>query len=332
MLTPAFIPNGTTAEVLDALYVMGTSTTYADGSARAPGTFTNPGTASLPASTGTGSAWTWNYDNTTFATGQKTALYGYPPAAGAALGQVVALGATTSVTGAVWKQMLADTRTVNNLYVGLAKNAGTYTSWNNATTPFTTGDFTGFGYLGTGTAGFNYLIMWECEEAIAIQPLALALGNGFVGMAGAFVDPLSTNTANAETDGRLYGVATTGGSNAMGTTWLSSVTTTTAPLFVGAATATDNHSVTFTPGAGTLVTTTRFGTFTPSTVFTGRNGDLPQIPMQMWNNTQYIGQLRQIFITRDSITGNAWNVGATPKGYLLSASPSTACDTVLLAY
>jgi len=70
LLPPVFLSNtASPSELMDAIYTMGTSTVYADGSARAPGTFASPGTASLPASVGTGSAWTWNFDNTTFATG-----------------------------------------------------------------------------------------------------------------------------------------------------------------------------------------------------------------------------------------------------------------------
>ena len=331
MLAPITVTNATTSGFLDALYQMGTATTYADGTTRTPGTFASPGTASLPASLGTGSAWTWNYDNTTFATGGKTAIYGYAPTT-TAINQAVIIGGTSNVTGAVWKQLSTDTRAANYLYMGNAKNSGVYTSWNNATTPFTSGDFTGFGFLTLLASSYNYVIMWECEESVAVQFVTTSTGAVNIGMAGAFVDPLSANTANAETDGRLYGIATTGGSFNMIATWLSTVTTTSAPIFVNSASAGDMHFVTFTPGAGTLVSTTRFGNFTPTVNFTSRNGDLPQIPMQVWNGTQYIGQLRQIYITRDSITGNEWQVGAVPKGYLMSASLNTACDAMILTY
>lgn len=331
MLAPVNVPSGTISGFMDALYQMGTATTYADGTTRTPGTFAAPGTASLPASLGTGSAWTWNYDNTTFATGAKTAIYGYAPTS-TAINQAAIICGTSSVAGAAWKQLTTDARLANYLYVGLAKNSGLYTSWNNATTPFTSGDFTGLGFLGLPVTNYTYLYMWECEEAVAVQLVGANLAVVNNGIAGAFVDPLSANTANAETDGRIYGVATSGGTSNMGANWLSSVTTSIAPLFVNSALAGEMHFFTFTPGAGTLVATSRFGNFTPGVNFTSRNGDLPQIPMQVWNGTQYIGQLRQIFMTRDSITGDAWQVGSTPKGYLLGNSPSTANDAVILTY
>jgi hypothetical protein len=331
MLAPVFVSSPTTSGFLDALYQAGTATTYADGTARTPGTFATPGTASLPATLGTGSAWTWNYDATTFGTGQKTAIYGYAPTT-TALNQAVVIGGTSSFVFAAgaWKQLATDTRLINYLYMGLAKNSGLYTSWNNGVTPFTVGDFTGMGYMSAATNLYSYVIMWECEECVLVQVLnSVNVSNG---IAGAYIDPLSANTANAETDGRLYGVAVTGSGNYMAATWLSSTTAANAPLFYHLATSGDMHSVTFTPGAGTLTNSFRFGNFGPTLTFTSRNGDLPQIPMQMWTTTQYLGQLRQLFVTRDSVTGNAWNVGANPKGYLLGASSSTAGDAMLLTY
>jgi len=337
MLAPVFVPNATPSGFFDALYQMGTATTYADGTTRTPGTFASPGTASLPATLGTGSAWTWNFDNTTYSTGvpggPKTAVYGYAPTTTAINQAVVICGAASiAAPAAVWKQLFSDSRGANLLYMGTAKNSGTYTSWNNATTPFSVGDFTGLGLMTSTTSLYSIVYMWECEEAVIVQVVNTTTGNVSGGAAGAYIDPLSANVANAETDGRLYGVAVTGSSNYMGATWLSTVSPTLAPLFYNANSATDQHSVTFTPGAGTVVASSRFGNFAPSNQFTSRNGDLPQIPMQAWNLTQYIGQFRQMFITRDSITGTAWQAGSNPKGYLLGASPINSTDALLLAY
>jgi len=331
MLAPVFVSSQSTSGFLDALYQAGTATTYADGTARTPGTFAAPGTASLPATLGTGSAWTWNYDDTTFATGKKTAIYGYAPTS-TAMNQAAIICGTTSTTGAVWKQLSSDARSTTFLYMGLAKNSGTYTSWNNATTPFTVGDFTGLGLFSASVTLYVYIIMWESEECVAVQIVNTATGYVGCGLAGAYIDPLSVNTVNAETDGRLYGVSVTGSGNYMAATWLSATGAGNAPLLYHSAATGDMHSVTFTPGAGTLVSTYRFGNFSPTNQFTSRNGDIPQIPLQMWTLTQYLGQLRQVFVTRDSVTGTAWQAGLNPKGYLLGASPIGATDAVLLAY
>jgi len=332
MLPPVYISNPSISALMDAIYTAGISTVYADGTTRTPGTFASPGTASLPASLGTGSAWTWNYDATTFATGQKTACYAYAPTT-TAINQALIVAGTTNVTGANWKQTNTDSRSATYPFVGLAKNSGVYTSWNNATTPFTSGDFTGFGIFGLPAQNYNTLFMWESEEAVIVQIVNAAGGvSGFV--AGAAVDPLSVNVANAETDGRLYGVASTGASNNMGALWLSSNSSATAPLFAQSATANDVHSNTFTPGAGTLTATWRFGTFAPGVGFTSRNGDLPEIPFQIWDgSSKYMGQLRQMYITRDGYTGVGWQVGSTSKGYLLGYTTAGSIgDCVLLAY
>ena len=251
MLAPVFVPNPSTAGLLDALYQMGTATTYADGTTRTPGTFTTPGTASLPATLGTGSAWTWNFDNTTFGTGNKTAIYGYAPTT-TAMNQAVAICGSSNTAGAVWKQLFSDPRLANLLFMGIAKNSGVYTSWNNATTPFSVGDFTGLGALTATATLYSLVYMWESEEAVIVQVVNTAAGTTSNGAAGAFIDPLSANTTNAELDGRLYGVSVTGSSNYMAAAWLGSTTAANAPLFYNANTASDQHSVTFTPGAGTL--------------------------------------------------------------------------------
>jgi len=335
MLPPAVVTNPTTAGFLDAIYLMGTSTVYADGTLRAPGAYAAPNVGQVPlaagpTSLGTGSAWTWNFDATTFATGAKTCVYALPPLSGAGLNQQVAISGTSNNAGANWKQLSTDTRSTNALYISLGKNTGLYQGWNNLVTPFNVGDFTGFGYLTAAINLYVYVYMWECEEAIAIQILNSANASG--AFAGAFVDPLSVSAANAETDGRLYGVSTSGSGNYLGANSLGVTAAASGPMFYNTNTSGDIHFSTFTPGAGTLTQTLRFGNFSPGPGFLSRVGDIPEIPIQVWTGTQYIGQLRQIYITRDSVTGNQWQAGATPKGYLWSSSLSTATDTVILAY
>ena len=329
MLAPVALVDQSIVGIFNAIYQMGTATSYADGSTRTPGTFASPGTASLPSSLGTGSAWTWNFDATTFATGQKTACYAYAPTT-TAINQAIIVSGTTSVTGAVWKPLYADSRTTGYMYGGVAKNSATYTSWNNATTPFTSGDFTGFaGVFTSSVPNLNYLLMWESEEAVIIQGVSYANGVQTV-ILGAYIDPLSANTANAETDGRLYGLATVGINAWQPAAWLSSVAG--GALLVNSTNPLDNHSVTFTPGAGTITATARFGTYTPASTFLSRNGDIPQIPHQLWTGTQYVGQLRQMNVIRDGLSGEALQAGATVKGYIMGASGTASTDALLLVY
>ena len=215
---------------------------------------------------------------------------------------------------------------------GIAKNSGVYTSWNNGTTPFTSGDFTGFGIAGTVSTAAAYVVyMLECEESVVVSVTSSGGASVFYVVAGAYIDPLSSSTNNAETDGRLYGVAVNGSGSTQPATWLSGGSVSGA-LFATSATATHAHSVTFTPGAGTVAAAGRFGDYAPSSTFTSRNGDLPQIPFQITTGTNYVGQLRQINITRDSASMTAWESGGTVKGYLLGSATNSANDAVLLVY
>lgn len=338
LLPPVFLTAGTASELMDAIYTMGTSTVYADGSARSPGTFSSPGTASLPASVGTGSAWTWNFDNTTFGTSAKTCCYAYPPTT-TSIGQAIIVGCTSSVTGATWLQAQGDTRSVNAVYVGCAKNTGVYTSWNTAGTPFTSGNFTGFAQIGVTGLGFTQVFMLESEEAVVLI-FGRSNGNTLSGCLGAFVDPLSASTTNAETDGRLYGYVNTGigtGTGASGTslTWmaLGSVSSDAVP-FYNLTGGTTQHFGLFTPGAGTIMLARRFGDFAPAPTTQARNGDIPGIPFQIITTAgSYLGQLRQMLVTRECASaGQALQTTAGIKGYAYSSSLTGSSDTLLLQY
>lgn len=337
MLPPVFLPNGTASELMDAIYTMGTSTVYADGSARSPGTFAAPGTASLPASVGTGSAWTWNFDNTTFATGGKTCCYAYPPTT-TAINQTIIVGCTSSIAGATWLQNQLDTRAVNQFYVGCAKGTGVYTTWNTAGTPFTSGNFTGFAGVGASGLNFAQAFMLESQEAVLII-LARASGGTMMGCMGAFVDPLSASTTNAETDGRLYGIVNTGSSSGTGASttagWMAFTNAVNdAVPFYNSTTANGQHFTLFTPGAGTLMLSQRFGTFTPTANTQSRNGDIPSIPFQVTTSGgAYLGQLRQMAISRDfASAAQGLESTAGVKGYTYSASVIGSTDSLFLAY
>jgi hypothetical protein len=325
MLQPVYVGatgstvTGGIAGVLDAIYTMGTATVYADGTARTPGA---------------GSAWTWFKDNTTFATGATTACYATPPTT-TAINQQILFAGTTSVAGAVWKQ-LNDARAVNFLYAGIGKNTGVYNTWNNATTPFTSGDFTGcVQSMGAALANTQSYVVYmiECQESVVVwatSPTVSTTGGAVV--VGAAIDPLSTAALNAETDGRLYGVTTSGGGTRLPVGWLSVSTGTNATLFFNDATAGNFHSVVFTPGAGTVLAASRLYNAAPTSDFTSRNGELPQIPMQIVTGSQYLGQLRQMFVTRDTPTMTAWESGGVVRGYLLGAGVVGTSDVLLLTY
>lgn len=342
MLPPVVVTS--TAEpsfILEAIYTAGTSAVYADGSARVLGSYAAPNVGQVPLAApptlpASGFAWTWNFDATTRTSGGvKTACYAVP-ASGALNQQIILIGvpSTVSIVGSPWKQFI-DTRSNQAIYAGVAKNSGLYQTFDNAATPFTVGDFTGFAGISnlTPTAGITLLLMWESAECVIVQLRSAATSGQVTStVMGAFIDPLSVNLANAETDGRLYGISTTGSNNIVPATWLSS--TAGGEPFVHNALSSNGHFGTFTPGLGTLALATRGQTFTPNSGFSSRNGDLPEIPYQInaFTGGGYFGQLRQMFVTRDSLTGIGWEALGVQKGYLFGASTITAADAMLLAY
>ena len=179
---------------LNAIYTAFTSATYADGSARTPGS---------------GVAWTatrYQAGGTTteavyFAPVGST-LNSYSVIAGAALAQASAAYAALSGAAA------------NVLYVGTGKNVtggSPYAAnwYANAGSPFTSGQFTG--YMRTGITNSTLVAStsircYESQDAVMI----ISEYNGTVAWSavmGAFVDPNSASSACAESDGKLYGAA-----------------------------------------------------------------------------------------------------------------------------
>ena len=317
LLPPQVVTVNNVNSILDNFYTMCTSSTYADGSTRTPGS---------------GSAWTWGRDTTnTFQTGATTALYGTPPVD--AIGHRVCMAASIN-SGATSKQFI-DSYAPNIIMIGTAKNAGSYGNWTNASTPFTTGDFTGFAHAGRGTASVttSTVYMWESQECIAIQMVHSA-GSVSESWAGAFIDPLSANSLNAESDGRLYGVMTAG------STLVSPLVRNTSSTAGGFWHNTGNgasHCGVFVPGSGTVQPAFKgiIGTNTTafSATLTAKNGDIPRIPISMAYTISpyFAGQLRQIYMTRNAATtGLTWSIGGVAQGYILTSSSTTSTEAYVV--
>lgn len=304
---------------LDAVYTLGTAITYADGSPRTPGT---------------GSAWTWNRE---VAAGPVTvAAYGVPPVN--ALGFNYIIGGTLGVSAYTF--MTPDSATLANCIVyGMNRASGAYTTWTSAT-PFTNAGFSGYW---RGTRAFTLQVydsvaMWESQEGCLLQFATSGTGlTSSIGL-GALFDPLSTAALNAESDGRLYSMWGSGSTSTTSLTW-ASVT----PGFDGSAWASGTttgycHMGTFAPGTNVMMggagaQVTRFGTFVPTTTFTSTNGDIARVPLSAWNGTNtFIGQSRQWYLTKDSLSRLTWTNGATVIGYIWSSSLTATADAVVMTY
>lgn len=191
--------------ILDSIYNLASKTGYADGSVRVQGS---------------GSAGTWSRYQT--GGGVTEAIYLTPPSGNQKIiiagstGVPVPSPTTTTALGANGGYV------ANKLFVNITKNPGNFSNWNDAN-PFTSGNAFGYvPFLGgrnsatVGISGYStlYSYLFESKESIAVFLVDISssdgtsYSNGFV--AGAIVDPQSTSSYDAENDGRLYGILSTG--------------------------------------------------------------------------------------------------------------------------
>jgi hypothetical protein len=327
-LAPVVLAANTLPDALNALYTAGTALTYADGSARVPGT---------------DSAWTWSRDTSSGTNQASFALpptAGYAPAPGTVLGQALmwcgsSTAAPTNMVAYAYPPAQVDAKTQNMLYCGCVKNTtGVYIAgaWNTAA-PFTTGQSTGFAraFVLPVTAVWNRVYMWECPEAIivAFAQTGPSVGTSWSG-GGAIGDPGIAGLG--ETDGRVYGVFTSGSNNYnQSNMWAN----TGDAAFWEASVAGQSRFGCFIPGTATISGYNRFGAYAPASTFLARGNEVPLVPVYCAGSlTASIPapiRLREIWLSRDGIAGQVVSNGGVTLGYVAGANAlTTAADAAVL--
>lgn len=325
-LAPVTLAANTLPAALDAMHAAGTATTYADGSARVPGT---------------DSAWTWGRD---ISSGLNQASYalpptlGYAPPAGTVLAQALmwcgsSTAAPTSMTAYTYST--TDAKTQNMMYVGCVKNtSGIYVAgaWNTAT-PFSDGQSTGFAraFVLPATAVWNRVYMWECPEAVivAFARTPPQVDTSWSG-AGALGDPGIAGLG--ETDGRIYGVFTSGSNNYNQPNMWSN---TGDAAFYETSIAGQSRFGCFIPGTANISGYNRVGNFAPAATFLSRGNEVPLVPVycagSLTASLPAPIRLREIFLSRDGITGQVLSDGGTTLGHVVGANAlTTAADAAVL--
>ena len=302
-VAPVTLAANTTVGILDALFTAGTSATYADGSARTPGT---------------GSAWTWNRDT---GGGVNVASYGTPPTNALSMRYIVAGATTLPGSGPTMIATGGDTNAINRLNIGMVKNAGTYAGWNLAA-PFTSGQFSGYANVSPATTAVTYatLYYWECQEAFVCQLFIAAGTQGYPFGGGAFLDPLASGIS-AESDGRNYSIMSNGNSGFMSTSWISTLSA--SGPWNGDTASNASRFWQFNPGLSTLVAAKRMATGVSTTTLLSPGGEIPLVPhFHFYAPTTglYLGALREVDLTRAARTGQrVLTGGGAPVGYVLSS-------------
>ena len=224
------------------------------------------------------------------------------------------------------------------------------------------------------------IYIWECGEAVSIALFSSSSitssqqstlmttsnttsGSIYAGIAGAYIDPESTNTTvDAEVDGRLYGIAATGipiggGSRSTfssanpgiqfemvwmttgpGTTQIHSDFLSHCCSFSGLRPPNHNKALYYVPGTDqkrymTLINPNSMGL--PTYTF---RGFLPSNPLYYFDGTgdtsspgngKFVGRLREIEAIKAAPSGMTYRSGSVDYGYTLGGSTNFATQAIL---
>ena len=207
---------------------------------------------------------------------------------------------------------------------GAAPTLGTW----NTSTPYGADRWAGYWRTAT-TALVENVYLIESDEILAIIFTDDSATVVYACVIGAIFIPPNLNANSAESDGRIYGIITSGSGGLGGSLWGGSTN------FMGHDSAANGpHIGIFKPTApATFQSIARCSTTINTTKYTGLDNSLNHLPLyyqQTGGAQYYIGKLRQIYVTQDFSNRTVLtNSAATVKGYTLSQSinPGTA-DTI----
>lgn len=302
------------ASVLDSLYTLGTTGSYADGTSRVE----NSGSA-------------WNFTGNTFlSSSTREAVWCTPPGTNTQTVLIAGSAVNQPNTGAMASP---DTTATNTLFVNMTRGSGSYNSW--TANPPITGGSASFGYWRAWptSAGVGSVYLWESKECIATI-VSTTAGTTYGFIAGAILDPETTGASEAEADGRLYGMFTAGTIAAISTGMNGAGSNT----FIGNhnGSANGNHGGVLSPGTTTIIPLMTQTTIRSSTTNSFRNsgGKFIRLPILMSKTSPetFMGRLRDIVYCTDGKTGQKLTDGATIVGYLIGSHTTTDNDQVMLEH
>lgn len=320
----------TAAQALDALWTLANSTTYFDGTTRTQGS---------------GSAGTWS--RVQLGTTTECVICNPPTNT---LSQRIMIGGSASTYTA--PMQANETFSPNNLLVNIVKNAGagvpTSATWYSAD-PFAGGQGFGWGKFWPTSNGAGAVYLWEGKEAIVVMVANTALNIMYCTIAGAIIDPeTSETTLDSEVDGRVYGVIRTGSAFSMsGTYWTDGYTpsqnsSSTRFMHYNGTSATSVYNTN--PSAGVFLPNTgavglMYPMFThvtsPSaTSMRTRSGLLARtaITYRIATSDNIMGRLRDIFMFSNAQNAQRVTSGTTPIGYIVAGSGVSNVNCIMLEH
>jgi hypothetical protein len=203
----------------------------------------------------------------------------------------------------------------------------------------------GWGKWWSTANGVGNVYLWEGREAIAVIATNSAGGSAFGFIAGAILDPESSDTTvDGESDGRLYGIVRAGSSNAIsGTFWTDAYNGNGAfgqNRFLATATSSNDggpYNAVFSPGSASLLTMNPMMSFTASPSPTGlktRSGMFGRLAITWRGITadNLLGRFREAYAYSDAQLPARQTDGANVIGYAYCGSSVAQVDSLLLEH
>lgn len=215
------------------------------------------------------------------------------------------------------------TWTANHLMAGLTKNAGAFASWDHASQPFTSGSPIGlskFFDAATAAAKVHALVTAESVWVFVETAAGGMLGTGI----GALLDPETTSSTSAESDGRLYSVVVSG-TSAIG----SGIHSGSGLLYHGAS---NNavHFLTLKAGTSSCLRTSRLAPQATSSTTTLTNWDSEPValPLYFYDTVgdRFLGRLREITVVRDGKMSQRQSPAGVDRWFYVGGSASADGD------
>lgn len=294
---------------LDAIHAALGAVVYTDGTAR---------------TAGTGRAWTSVKGG---APTDRCVLT--PPSGSGCNSKIIVAG----FNGARTPLMKApDTYLSNALHVLAASNGGTLTTWDGTggSDPLGAGiNFVAYNRASAACASTGLVCVYECAEQICVMVrVGASLWYGFCSLT---IDPYSAESLDAESDGRLYGIVTSG-STSIGTTFESATT----GWWNHGTSAGQAHAYHLQPGTGTALILQREFNRPSSSAGMGvlRSGKWGRLPSWYRDSAgnDLLGELRGIKRTgRSRQRLDIYTAGARSM-YAIGGSDSADCDVMGLVH
>jgi len=218
------------------------------------------------------------------------------------------------------------TWTANYLMAGLTKNAGAFATWDHATQPFTSGSPIGlckFYDAAVAAAKVHAYVTAETVWVFIETNTGTVFGTGI----GALLDPESSSSNSAESDGRLYSVVVTGTTAMAGT-----FNTATNAWLTHSAANNAVHWLTLQPGSSSCLRTAKIAAHSASTTTTliNRDSEPVALPLYCYDvvGDKFLGRLREVTVVRDAKLGQRQSPAGADRWHYVGGSPSADGDCI----